>query len=82
MIVEQLFTTNTDVMVAETLFQAPKRNLTPVGENAIYYIAGCVVKKVLCQYKKQSADVREELVKAALSLLVIHKVTQKPMIHT
>jgi len=69
MIVEQLFTTTTDVMVAETLSQASTRNLTPIEENAIYYIAGYVVKKVLCQYKKQSADVREELVKAALSLL-------------
>lgn len=68
MIVEQLFTACSDVTTMGNQ-PAPSRNFTAVEENAIYYTAGYVVKKLLHQYKTHSGEARENLVKAALSLL-------------
>ena len=45
------------------------RNFTEVEENAIYYISGYVIKKLLHQYKTHSGEATEYLVKATLNFL-------------
>ena len=45
------------------------RNFTEVEENAIYYISGYVIKKLLHQYKTLSGEATEYLVKATLNFL-------------
>lgn len=66
---EKLFTTDTNTEVDKNVPPGPIRNLTTIEENAIYYIAGFVVKKLLWQYRKQSGNASEEMIHAALSLL-------------
>ena len=50
----------------EPLVTNLSRNFTDVEENAIYYISGYAIKKLLHQYKIHSGEVKEYLVKSTL----------------
>ena len=71
MIVEQLFVAGTPV---DGLSQHPplaskSRELTIIEENAIYYSAGYVVKKLLQRYKSANRENADVMVKALLNML-------------
>ena len=74
MIVEQLFVTGTP---EDGLSQHPPlvsksgslRELTVIEENAIYYSAGYVVKKLLQYYKSDNRENADVMVKALLNML-------------
>ena len=53
----------------ESLATNLSRNFTDVDENAIYYISGYVIKKLLHQYKTHSGEATEYLEKATLNFL-------------
>jgi len=67
MIVERLFGEKPDVVDAVTLTNA--RELTAVEENAVYYAAGYVVRKLLKKFERNDSTKAQCFVEALLNML-------------
>ena len=75
MIEEQLFRAPSDTMATgqptnPVTVSSISCSFTEVEENVIYYTSGCVIKKLLHQYKKHSGETTEDL-KYGLSSFVV-----------
>ena len=67
MIIERLFGDKPDV--ADAVTSTPARELTAVEENAIYYAAGYVVRKLLKRFEKKDSSKAQIFVGALLDML-------------
>ena len=70
MIVERLFTRKSEVRIPS--YDVPSREFSAIEENAIYYTAGYVVRKILCRHVKKDDAKSKSIVTALISMLGNH----------
>ena len=70
MIVERLFTRKSEVRIPS--YDVPSREFSAIEENAIYYAAGYVVRKILCRHVKKDDAKSKSIVTALISMLGNH----------